>query len=310
MELNAVFEELENALNEVNEQFETIKKNEVRVPQIEIDIIMASMRRLYEGINNINRQQNFNQVEDKSALKTAEKPEQETDSKPVDFNKEDETPNSADETQIENEVEVEKEVLLESTEAIAEEEIMSDKPVKNPELNLNPEEIEESGLFADEIFEESVTKDFQQEIDELEVKAQVELSKQDEPKHKQAKAEPKEENSNSLLLQFEDEVFSVNDSVAQKGEDNSVVNKLNSTRIENLKSAIGINDKFYFINELFNGNSQVYEDVIYTLNNFKRFEDAMQYVSTLKYKYEWDIEAEAYQKLLRFLERKFIEIHA
>ncbi len=306
MELNTVFEELEIVLNEVNEQFETIKKNEVRVPQIEIDIIMATMRRLYEGVNNINRQQEILKVEEK----LEEKSEQEMELISVDSNQVDEVASSVEKIPVEDEAEAEVEVSMASAEAIAEEKMISDAPAETPSLNLNPEENNESSLFTGELAEENITKDFQQEIDELEVLAQVELDKQEETSEKKLKTEPKEENPNSLLLQFEDEVFSVNDSAAQKREDKSLVSKLNSTRIENLKSAIGINDKFYFINELFSGNSQVYEDVIYTLNNFKRFEDAMQYVSTLKYKHDWDVEAEAYQKLVHFLERKFIEIHA
>lgn len=257
MELNTALEEMEIVLNELNEQFETIKKNEVRVPQIEIDIIMATMRRLYESMSHLHKQKPLDRVEKTEMLK-------------------------------------EEITVNETTEAKVEEAIIEEITVA--------EKLEDY---------EKVTTDFQEEVDAIEESV---LSEPEEQTAEVAEAEVEtqeiEKPKPSLLLQFEDEIFSVNDSVAQKVADKSLVDKLSNTRIENLKSAIGINDKFYFINELFSGNSQAYEDVIYTLNNFKRFDEAMQYTSTLKHKYEWSTETEAYQKLTHFLERKFVEVHA
>jgi len=262
MKLNAMFEEMEVVLNELNEQFETIKVNEARVPQIEIDIIMASTRKLYEYMSQLNKQE-----------KTL-------------FGK-----------QISPSVEEVKEDLLISQ---TDNTVLEDADTKiDDEIEVNIAVIVEDESY------ENVTNSFLEEIDNIE-EAKSELKETDTKKVLQKDEKPK----SSLLLQFEDEMFSVNESVAQKIEDKSLVNKLSNKRIESLKSAIGINDKFYFINELFSGDSQAYEDVIYTLNNFKRFEEAMQYVSTLKYRYDWDVEIEAYQKLVHFLERKFVEVHA
>ena len=284
MKLYSTFEEMELVLNELNEQFETIKKNEVRVPQIEIDIIMATMRRLYESLNRLNKQK------------------------------------------IETEVEKPKEIKQVLVETIAKPEpiLVIEELIQEVIKVETEEEIkEEPVLFNEELTYENVTNDFQEEIDSLEESAQQEFEASIEEESKfeaeiinAGAIEPKPQTTkvdkpkSSLLLQFEDEIFSVNDSAAQKAEDKSIVKKLSNTRIENLKSAIGINDKFYFINELFSGNSQAYEDVIYTLNNFKRFEDAMQYFSTLKYRYEWNTKADAYHKLVHFLERKFVEVNA
>ncbi len=182
-----------------------------------------------------------------------------------------------------------------------------EEPITKTEQTSN----EETALFDEDLAYEKVTNDFLEEIEILEEKAKSKLEEiKVKPTHNQTEAPKTKSSKPSLLLQFEDEIFSVNESIAQKGEDKSVVKKLSNTRIENLKSAIGINDKFYFINELFKGNSQAYEDVIYTLNNFKRFDDAIQYFSTLKFRYDWNTEAEAYKKLIHFLERKFLEMHA
>ncbi|MCK5775878.1 MAG: hypothetical protein KAH25_06875, partial [Bacteroidales bacterium] len=101
------------------------------------------------------------------------------------------------------------------------------------------------------------------------------------------------------------EILDLNRKLAEARGNHSLAEKLQNQQIENLKSVIGINDKFYFINELFGGDSTKYEDVIYTLNNFKRLDDAMQYFSTLKYRFNWNEESEAPEKLIKMLERKF-----
>ena len=266
MELKIAFEDMNTTLNELNEQFNSIKKNDVRVPQIEIDIIMSTMRRLYESMNRLNKQP-FSTLSD---------------------------------------------VVIEEEKPLAEEVLEVKVVVEGSNVADSPEKIEDGEVYLEkkvdqleEIAFDEVTNAFLVEVETME-QANDENTSSKESEKETGESTPKE----SLLLQFEDEVFTVNENVAQKGEDKSVVTKLSNKRIENLKSAIGINDKFYFINELFSGDSQAYEDVIYTLNNFKRFEEAMQYVGTLKYRYDWNIEAEAYQKLVHFLERKFMEIHA
>ncbi|MDA3906403.1 MAG: hypothetical protein PF484_10035 [Bacteroidales bacterium] len=272
MIINTAFEEMEIVLNELNEQFETIKKNEARIPQIEIDIIMASIRKLYESMSHLNRQLQFAQI-NKTVEIVTEK--------------------------VESDIDMKSESITEN--------IISNKPDAKVEETIP----EETKLFDEDLGYEKVTKDFLHETGNLEDEAKSELQEEiPEKEIPEAIITKSEESKPSLLLQFEDEIFSINESVAQKGKDKSVVNKLSNTRIENLKSAIGINDKFYFINELFSGNSQAYEDVIYTLNNFKRFEEAMQYVSTLRHRYDWKTDAEAYQKLSHFLERKFLNVHA
>ncbi|MCD6090662.1 MAG: hypothetical protein J7J72_04120 [Bacteroidales bacterium] len=265
MKLNTAFEEMEVVLNELNEQFETIKNNEIRIPQIELDIIMGTMRTLYEHMSYLNKQKHLIGAKDLT-------------------------------------INVHEEVKEEVVDVVEEK-----NSFENETTEIHVETSDE--LKVDVPYE--VTRDFLEEINNSEETAKngLEELQQDivPPKQEESKAEKQKP---SLLLQFEDEIFSVNENVANKSEDKSLVNKLSNTRIENLKSAIGINDKFFFINELFGGNSQAYEDVIYALNNFKRFEESMQYVSTLKYRHDWNTETEAYQKLIRFLERKFIEVHA
>lgn len=253
MRLKTIFEEMEVVLNELNEQFETIKEFESGIPQIEIDIMMSNIRKLYENMSFLNRKMQSSSNERFKEL-NINKPTAAT----VNIN-----PNTK------------------------EEQIKSDHPVKSADVHNSLLNAEKKNLKI----EEAAT-----------IHTPIQKTPSTETKQQKSKA--------GLLLQFEDELFSINESVARNTEDKSLVNRLGNTRIDNLKTAIGINDKFFLINQLFSGNAQAYEDVIYTLNNFKRIEEAMQYTSTLKYRYDWDTDTEAYLKLVHFLERKFLKIEA
>ena len=85
----------------------------------------------------------------------------------------------------------------------------------------------------------------------------------------------------------------------------AVADSLQTNGISDLREAIGINDKFLFINELFNGDLERYNKVIDELNGFSGLIGAQTYLTELQVQYQWDEESAAYQKLSSLLERKF-----
>lgn len=76
-----------------------------------------------------------------------------------------------------------------------------------------------------------------------------------------------------------------------------------SKPIKNIEEAVGINDKFLFIKELFSGNAEVYRESIDYLNRAADFNTAYQYI---EHHFEWDMESEAAQKLLDLVRRRHI----
>lgn len=74
--------------------------------------------------------------------------------------------------------------------------------------------------------------------------------------------------------------------------------------VTDLLSAIGINDRYTFIRELFNGDSGKFESAIKFLNDATSFNDAYNYM--LLY-FNWDMESEPVQLLLDMIRRKFIK---
>lgn len=89
------------------------------------------------------------------------------------------------------------------------------------------------------------------------------------------------------------------------GEDNSLAAKLQQKPVSNLKSAMGINDKFLFVNELFGGSMEKYNKSIDNLNDLKTLNGALIYLNELKIELQWNSNNEAYQKLKELVTHKF-----
>ena len=89
------------------------------------------------------------------------------------------------------------------------------------------------------------------------------------------------------------------------GEDNSLAAKLQQNPVRDLKSVIGINDKFLFVNELFGGSMEKYTKSIENLNDLKTLNGAMIYLNELKIELQWNSSNEAYLKLKDLVSRKF-----
>jgi hypothetical protein len=86
-----------------------------------------------------------------------------------------------------------------------------------------------------------------------------------------------------------------------------VAHKLNEgSSIKDLKKAIGINDRFVFINELFRGDEVMYERSIKTINNFSIYPEAQYWMEReLKIKLGWDNDRPATQEFYSLVKRRF-----
>ena len=94
--------------------------------------------------------------------------------------------------------------------------------------------------------------------------------------------------------------------VLEQAEDNSLAARLQRTAVSDLMTAIGINDKFLLLNELFSGSLEKYNKSIRALNSFSTLLGAKTYMSELQIEFQWDCESEAYKKLGDLVERRFI----
>ncbi|HEY9115791.1 MAG TPA: hypothetical protein VIN10_13925 [Bacteroidales bacterium] len=84
----------------------------------------------------------------------------------------------------------------------------------------------------------------------------------------------------------------------------SIADKMRQTRIVDLRQAIGINEKFLFINELFNGDMGKYNKALDELNEMKTKEGVVTYFIELKIHNQWKDDNEAFIKFKELLDRK------
>ncbi len=88
-------------------------------------------------------------------------------------------------------------------------------------------------------------------------------------------------------------------------EKETVADRLRKDKLESIKSAIGINEKFFFLNELFGGDLQAYNDNIKKLDAQISQEDAFDFLKELSELYGWEKESEAVEQITTMLNNKF-----
>ncbi|MFM1929815.1 MAG: hypothetical protein RL387_1143 [Bacteroidota bacterium] len=85
-----------------------------------------------------------------------------------------------------------------------------------------------------------------------------------------------------------------------------VADKIALEPIKDLRSAIGINDKFQFMENLFNKEEAVFESSIKTINSFKNFAEAQFWIKqNLRIKYNWEEESTVVLAFDQLVKRRF-----
>jgi hypothetical protein len=103
---------------------------------------------------------------------------------------------------------------------------------------------------------------------------------------------------------IKNEAFSINDQLKQREPE--VAHGFNETPIRDLKKAIGINDRYLFINELFRGDEIMYERSVKTINGFNIFPEAQYWIEReLKLKLGWNNSSIAVEHFDQLVKRRF-----
>lgn len=114
------------------------------------------------------------------------------------------------------------------------------------------------------------------------------------------------EEAPSLADNFEDEE-TLHEHIASKNSGTTLAAHLHHKPVADLKAAIGINEKFLFINQLFDGNLQNYSEAIEKLNTSPDLYAAKQFVSAeLANRFNWTDNNEHVKSFLDLVERRFI----
>jgi len=223
-------EEIQWLLEAIAEQFEVINAYEDKIPQIEFDIIMENIRKLYENLHLLNRMgDSFQHLNLPQTEIQAIKPL-------VPVSNENDQPAKPDE-----------------------------KPAVQPAVKIK-----------------------------LETASPEPLQKEH---HRPAKGP-------SEVDLFSTESVEFSEKLKETREKTYASDRFLSQR-KDLKATISINEKFLFINELFDGNLREYNITIETLNGFAELRQALEFLDLLRLKNLWESESVAFNRLRELVEQKF-----
>ena len=102
-----------------------------------------------------------------------------------------------------------------------------------------------------------------------------------------------------------DKAASLYDKIAKPAE-KTVATQASQNPISNIKSSIGINEKFAYLKDLFKNNMAEYNESLDKLNNFENYGEAEDFFQELKSKYSWDPESKSFQGLAELLNRRYL----
>ena len=124
---------------------------------------------------------------------------------------------------------------------------------------------------------------------------------------------------NLLDAIVEEEVKSDKDNSIKEDSENKSINELHSQTpqtsladhfgqqpINDLTKEIGINERFLLTENLFNGDTEAYNDAIDNLNNFSNSEDALKYFrQDLAKKLNWNLKTTQVKRFIKLVERRY-----
>jgi hypothetical protein len=116
---------------------------------------------------------------------------------------------------------------------------------------------------------------------------------------------PKGEKKEAAILAdvFKNESASVNEQMTRKKEESARHVKLIGKPVDDIRKALGVNDRFYFQRELFAGNAELFNQSLDQINQLSSFEEASRFLTT---NFGWDMDDEAVSTFMNTVKRRFL----
>lgn len=194
---------------------------------------------------------------------------------------------------------------------------MQEPAEEEPEKSEKSTEIQEPEVIAvkpeshDEVIEEPEKSQDPNEV-ELEIVTETESATTPESDVEERDDEKEREQENHDLAEeasqpSASEMFTASKTLAdiyRANGDNSIAAKMQKNKLSDLKSAIGLNEKFLFINEIFGGDTAHYKAAIDKFNLMNHYHEALQYLDEIKAKNKVN-NHEACSAFVEILKRRF-----
>ena len=177
--------------------------------------------------------------------------------------------------------------------------------VRQVEFNLNESTISKEETFHVHSKQKQETQP-EEKIIEIEEKKSVPIEKIPESVKSKPEIETRIRTSDGkkfLGETFVSEKHSINEELSQQKQSSDIASQLKSKPITSITGAIGLNEKFELIQNLFGGDKVKYEKTIEILNAAINFNEAYDYLSS---NFNWDMNDIYAQRLLELIRRKLI----
>ncbi len=296
MNRDYIKQDLAHLLETISEQVENVYIHENKIPQIEIDILLKNVQRFYEQLIaldklNKNEQQQFYKELPRDVIQ----PEAAAGTLSKNKNTATEITSSAEpEKNIEQPMDTTADQLVSPSEKIE----IAVSEVKGENIAPEPPAIV---LPPAEVISAEPEINIQEEAA---VKVSVPAGKSI-PKKVSKTAASLFDAAPSLAEQFDDGT-TIKEKLNADKKEKSVAETLHQQKIPDLKKVIGINEKFLFINELFEGSLTSYNEHIDKLNNAPDINHARSIVDSLIAKYGWEGNLPIVKNFTELVERRFL----
>jgi hypothetical protein len=320
--------EVSSALVEVADQLETILNHKAKIPQIEMDLILSNTQRLYNFLLVLNKLNATGKADGPGQTETpAVKQEEIAKIIHTEVSKLREelfrtvtNPNKGGNERMEP-----------AFEPVVDPQPFSPPPSPKPQTGPSPEKlaaikqnpyigktIMPNGVVEEKVAVATTVEAKPVEVEQLPVEPEhiaevvapapvavaAPVVEQPVIKFEEPAPQPQPDLTKTFVTPpVQQPVASVNDNVTT---DNTLANKLRSKPITNIKSAIGINDKFQYLNDLFKGSVQDYNESLDALNNFSTLGEAEAHFNQLRVKFGWDMENPSASGLYELVVRRHL----
>lgn len=177
-----------------------------------------------------------------------------------------------------------------------------------PVIEEEEEVIEEEtpldfSIFGEEEEEEEPVVNTQEKIVEAEKEEMLEPEVEEHTSISVTQSETEEEKEVTIEVKETKEVSSFMDKFSDS--DNSVASQFSGRKLDTLIGAFGLNERLRFINNLFDGSSELFSDAIKVLDAQNSMDEASVKVADYAKQHEWDPEEENVIEFMTYLKRRY-----
>jgi hypothetical protein len=151
------------------------------------------------------------------------------------------------------------------------EQVTKPSPIPEPEPEPEPE-----ASHSTESMHEPVARHLQSPVAEQKSEPMPVPAPEPEPSKQPAATQKNHEPSKPILADRFSQAGTLGDRISPVRQDEAITTALHSKPIADIGAAIGINDRFRYIRELFSGDTLAYNDTIRRLNNSASLGEAMR----------------------------------